>query len=85
MFLAFFFSPRSGNERGRFGLKTTIGPLTPEFAENSKYQFMEQNLQRRVAGLKDKLPDIHKTLDTVQFLKARRVCAAPADHFSTTC
>jgi hypothetical protein len=35
---------------------------------------MEQNLQRRVVGLKDKLPDIRKTLDTVQFLKARRVC-----------
>lgn len=32
---------------------------------------MEQNLQRRVAGLKDKLPDIQKTLDTVQFLKLR--------------
>jgi hypothetical protein len=39
-----------------------------------KYQFMEQNLQRRVVGLKDKLPDIQKTLDTVHFLKARKVC-----------
>lgn len=35
---------------------------------------MEQNLQRRVIGLKDKLPDIQKTLDTVQFLKTRSVC-----------
>jgi len=35
---------------------------------------MEQNLQRRVAGLKDKLPDIQKTLDTVMFLKLRKVC-----------
>ncbi|TLD29041.1 hypothetical protein PspLS_03364 [Pyricularia sp. CBS 133598] len=35
----------------------------------SKYQFMELNLQRRVAGLKGKLPDIEKTLETVQFLK----------------
>lgn len=34
---------------------------------------MEQNLQRRVAGLKDKLPDIRKTLDTVRFLKLRTV------------
>lgn len=41
---------------------------------DSKYQFMEQNLQRRVMGLKDKLPDIQKTLDTVQFLKLRKVC-----------
>lgn len=38
-----------------------------------KYQFMEQNLQRRVAGLKDKMPDIQKTLDTIRFLKIRKV------------
>jgi len=38
---------------------------------------MEQNLQRRVIGLKEKLPDIQKTLDTVQFLKAKRVCPPP--------
>ncbi|OTA52278.1 Prefoldin, subunit 3 [Hypoxylon sp. EC38] len=37
----------------------------------SKYQFMELNLQRRVAGLKDKMPDIEKTLETVRFLKTR--------------
>ncbi|KAI2603551.1 Prefoldin, subunit 3 [Hypoxylon fragiforme] len=37
----------------------------------SKYQFMELNLQRRVAGLKDKMPDIQKTLETVRFLKTR--------------
>ncbi|KAI0007298.1 Prefoldin, subunit 3 [Xylariaceae sp. FL0662B] len=37
----------------------------------SKYQFMELNLQRRVSGLKDKMPDIQKTLDTVRFLKTR--------------
>ncbi|KAI1249312.1 peptide chain release factor 1 [Eutypa lata] len=38
----------------------------------SKYQFMELNLQRRVAGLNDKMPDIKKTLETVRFLKTRR-------------
>lgn len=38
-----------------------------------KYQFMEQNQQRRAAGLKDKMPDIQKTLDTVRFLKTRKV------------
>ncbi|KAL8375913.1 hypothetical protein RB595_007165 [Gaeumannomyces hyphopodioides] len=38
----------------------------------SKYQFMELNLQRRVAGLKGKLPDIEKTLETVRFLKLRK-------------
>ncbi|KAK6062507.1 prefoldin subunit [Seiridium cupressi] len=37
----------------------------------SKYQFMELNLQRRVAGLDDKMPDIQKTLETVRFLKTR--------------
>ncbi|KAI1773321.1 Prefoldin, subunit 3 [Hypoxylon cercidicola] len=37
----------------------------------SKYQFMELNLQRRIAGLKDKMPDIRKTLETVKFLKTR--------------
>jgi len=42
-----------------------------------KYQFMEQNLQRRVAGLKDKMPDIQKTLDTVRFLKLRKVMRIP--------
>lgn len=35
---------------------------------------MEMNLQRRMAGLKDKIPDIQKTLDTVQFMKLRKVC-----------
>ncbi|KAL2112692.1 hypothetical protein VUR80DRAFT_6719 [Thermomyces stellatus] len=38
----------------------------------SKYQFMEMNLQKRVAGLKDKIPEIQKTLDTVRFLKLRK-------------
>ncbi|KAK4549224.1 peptide chain release factor 1 [Oleoguttula mirabilis] len=39
----------------------------------SKYQFMEVNTQRRAAGLKDKIPDIQKTLETVRFLKTRKV------------
>ncbi|KAF2241984.1 Prefoldin, subunit 3, partial [Trematosphaeria pertusa] len=38
----------------------------------SKYQFMEVNTQRRAAGLKDKIPDIQKTLETVRFLKSRK-------------
>lgn len=37
----------------------------------SKYQFMELNLQRRVTGLNEKMPDIQKTLETVRFLKTR--------------
>jgi len=34
---------------------------------------MEQSTQKRALGLKDKIPDIQKTLDTVQFLKSRDV------------
>ncbi|KAI4279389.1 MAG: hypothetical protein LQ337_000312 [Flavoplaca oasis] len=37
----------------------------------SKYQFMEVNTQRRAAGLKEKVPDIQKTLDMVRFLHSR--------------
>lgn len=42
----------------------------------SKYQFMEMNLQKRMGGLKEKIPDIQKTLDSVKFLKLRKVWAA---------
>ncbi|KAI0382429.1 Prefoldin, subunit 3 [Hypomontagnella monticulosa] len=49
-----------------------VQPTLRSFQEMiSKYQFMELNLQRRVAGLKDKMPDIQKTLETVKFLKTR--------------
>lgn len=34
---------------------------------------MEANTQRRETGLKEKIPDIQKTLDMVQFLKTRKV------------
>lgn len=40
---------------------------------------MELNLQRRVAGLDDKMPDIQKTLETVRFLKTRTVCGYTGD------
>ena len=35
---------------------------------------MQANTERRLQGLKDKIPDIQKTLDTVRFLKLRKVC-----------
>ncbi|KAL2868606.1 tubulin-binding prefolding complex subunit PAC10 [Aspergillus lucknowensis] len=38
----------------------------------SKYQFMEVNTTRRAAGLREKIPDIKKTLEMVRFLKSRR-------------
>merc|ERR1712176_1500429 len=47
----------------------------------SKYQFMEVNQQRRAAGLKDKMPDIQKTLETVRFLKSRKEDAEPLESF----
>ena len=34
---------------------------------------MEVNTQRRGAGLREKIPDTQKTLDTVRFLKTRKV------------
>merc|ERR1711981_345207 len=37
----------------------------------SKYQFMQMNTERRAVGLREKIPDIQKTLDTVRFLKTR--------------
>ncbi|PFH56379.1 hypothetical protein XA68_16598 [Ophiocordyceps unilateralis] len=45
----------------------------------SKYQFMEMNLQRRMAGLNEKLPDIQNTLDAVRFLKSRKDESDPID------
>jgi len=40
---------------------------------------MEANLQRRVGGLKGKMPDIEKTLETVRFLQLRRGTEAPLE------
>ncbi|KAL4808838.1 prefoldin subunit 3 [Aspergillus unguis] len=38
----------------------------------SKYQFMEVNHTRRASGLREKIPDIKKTLEMVTFLKSRK-------------
>ncbi|KAL9003770.1 MAG: hypothetical protein Q9188_003375 [Gyalolechia gomerana] len=46
---------------------------------SSKYQFMEVNTQRRAAGLKEKIPDIRKTLDMVQFLQSRKPSSDPIE------
>ncbi|KAL1892925.1 peptide chain release factor 1 [Ceratocystis pirilliformis] len=45
----------------------------------NKYQFMEMNLQKRLAGLREKIPDIQKTLETVQFLKLRGSDSEPIE------
>ncbi|KAI9670308.1 MAG: hypothetical protein M1831_006522 [Alyxoria varia] len=39
----------------------------------SKYQFMQANTEKRLSGLKEKVPDIRKTLDMVRFLQTRQV------------
>jgi hypothetical protein len=38
-----------------------------------KYQFMQANTERRAQGLREKIPDINKNLDMVQFLVSRSV------------
>jgi hypothetical protein len=35
---------------------------------------MQANTERRAQGLREKIPDIQKNLDMVQFLKSRSVC-----------
>jgi hypothetical protein len=43
----------------------------------SKYQFMEVNTQRRGQGLREKIPDIKKTLEMVRFLQLRKEVNIP--------
>ncbi|KAK4942509.1 hypothetical protein LTR10_017805 [Elasticomyces elasticus] len=38
----------------------------------SKYTFMQQNVERRQAGLKEKLPEMKRTLEVVKFLAKKR-------------
>lgn len=47
--------------------------LTHEVRGDRKYQFMEVSTQRRLEGLREKVPDIQSTLDMVQFLETRKV------------
>lgn len=58
---------------GTVGRRQAVRAVRLTYRPTRKYQFMELNLQRRVAGLKDKMPDIQKTLETVRFLKTRTV------------
>ncbi|EAW23892.1 tubulin-binding prefolding complex subunit PAC10 [Aspergillus fischeri NRRL 181] len=53
--------------------RADVEPTLQRFQEMiSKYQFMELNTQRRAAGLREKIPDIKKTLDVVRFLKKQK-------------
>ena len=42
---------------------------------------MEVNTQRRLAGLRSKIPDINSTLSTVQFLSTRSTSSPLESHF----
>lgn len=44
----------------------------------SKYTFMQQNVERRGAGLREKLPEMKRTLEVVKFLKKKRKDIADA-------
>ncbi|KAJ6441151.1 prefoldin subunit 3 [Purpureocillium lavendulum] len=67
------FAPFVDNVEDYVATRQDVEPTLRSFQEMiSKYQFMEMNLQRRMGGLKDKIPDIQKTLDTVKFLKLRK-------------
>ncbi|RJE19572.1 prefoldin subunit, partial [Aspergillus sclerotialis] len=53
--------------------RAEVEPTLRSFQEMiSKYQFMEVNSQRRGQGLREKIPDIKKTLDMVRFMKTRK-------------
>ncbi|KAL5353995.1 peptide chain release factor 1 [Pseudogymnoascus australis] len=63
----------------RADVEATLKSFQEMIAYVEKYQFMEANQQRRAAGLKDKMPDIQKTLDTVRFLKTRKSDSDPIE------
>lgn len=62
--------------------RAEVEPTLKSFSEMiQKYQFMEVNTSRRAAGLREKIPDISKTLDTVRFLKSRDENAEELESF----
>ncbi|OJJ56852.1 hypothetical protein ASPSYDRAFT_47130 [Aspergillus sydowii CBS 593.65] len=67
------FAPFVDNVADYVSSRAEVEPTMRSFQEMiSKYQFMEVNTQRRAAGLREKIPDIKKTLEMVRFLKTRR-------------
>ncbi|KAI0545970.1 Prefoldin subunit-domain-containing protein [Xylaria curta] len=72
-----YVSSRNEVEATLRNFQEMISYASPWFEK--KYQFMELNLQRRIAGLRDKMPDIQKTLDTVRFLKTRTSDSDPIE------
>ncbi|KAL4799773.1 Prefoldin subunit-domain-containing protein [Aspergillus venezuelensis] len=53
--------------------RADVEPTLRSFQEMiSKYQFMEVNTSRRATGLREKIPDIKKTLEMVTFLHSQK-------------
>jgi len=76
-------APFVGKVEDYVATRADVEPALSKFQEMvSKYQFMELNTQRRAVSLRDKIPDIQKTLDTVRFLKDREDSGEPFEtHF----
>ncbi|KAH8692990.1 putative prefoldin subunit 3 [Talaromyces proteolyticus] len=73
------FAPFVDNVSDYVSSRSEVEATLRSFQEMiSKYQFMEMNTQRRSVGLKEKIPDIKKTLEMVKFLKLRQSAATPA-------
>jgi len=53
-------------------------------ASISKYKFMEMNMQSRKRSLKEKLPEIERTLAAVEFLQSRKVWCSEPSHIPNT-
>ncbi len=50
-----------------------VEPTLRRFQEMiSKYQFMEANVQKRAAGLREKLPEMESTLSAIRFLRKQK-------------
>lgn len=73
------------------GADKDVGPTLQQFQEAlsyvhatyaSKYKFMELSTAQRRKVLEQKIPDITKTLQMVEFLKTRKGCPEPTE---TTC
>ncbi|KAF4542483.1 Prefoldin subunit [Lasiodiplodia theobromae] len=63
----------------RDDVEPTLKSFQEMISHGSKYQFMQVNTERRATGLKDKIPDIQKTLDTVRFLKTKKPGSDPIE------
>ncbi|BFZ59262.1 hypothetical protein YB2330_000268 [Saitoella coloradoensis] len=49
-----------------------VDPTLKKFQETvAKYKFMEVNVLRRANGLREKVPDIEKTLEMVKFIESK--------------